>query len=327
MRRRVFIAALGGATAAWASGARAQQLAAPVVGFLSSGAPGPFAHLVAAYREGLREMGFADGRNVVTEFRWADGNYDRLPGLAQELVQRNVAVIAATGGSASAIAAVRATQKIPIVVGSGTDPMRLGLVDSLGRPSGNVTGINMFTSALESKRLGLLREVAPRAAMIAVLLNPNSPNFNAALKDVQEGARSVGQQIHILQASTADELDEAFATAKELGAEALLIAADPYFYSERVAVVGRATRLGVPTIYEQREFAAAGGLMSYGTSLADGYRQMGVYVGRILRGEKPSDLPVQQSTKFEFVINSRSAAALGLSLPESIYARADEVIE
>ena len=273
------------------------------------------------------EMGYVEGRNVAIEYRWAEGQNDRLPALAADLVRQQVAVIAATGGNAPAVAAKTATGSIPIVFSGGGDPVRLGLVASLSRPGGNATGVNMFTSTLEPKRLGLLRELVPSAALLAVLMNPNSPNIDTQLKDLQEAARAVGQQIHVLYAGSGRELDTAFATLTQLRAEALLICSDVFFNSIRDHIVALAARYAIPAIYEWREFAAAGGLMSYGTNLAEGYRQVGVYTGRILKGEKPADLPVVQSIKFEFVINLKTAQTLGLDVPPGLVAQADEVIE
>lgn len=325
MRRREFIALLGG-SAAWAIAARAQQAMA-LIGFLSSRSPHESAAVVEAFCQGLGEIGYFEGKNITIEYRWAGGRYDRLPALAVELVSRQVAVIAATGSPASGQAAKAATATIPIVFISGADPVQEGLVASLNRPGGNATGVSPLLSAMEAKRLGLLREVMPNAALIGVLLNPAMPNFDRQVNDVQDAARSVGQQLQILHASNEEQIDAAFATAVERRAEALLVAADPFMLSRRERLVALAARYAIPAIYEVREYAAAGGLMSYGINLADAYRQAGVYVGRILKGEKPGDLPVLQPTKFELVINLKTAKALSLTVPPGILAIADEVIE
>jgi putative ABC transport system substrate-binding protein len=326
MRRREFITLIGGAAAAWPLAARAQQPTVPVIGFLHVASANPFAHLVAAFRQGLNEIGYPEDRNLAIEFRWAEGKSDKLPALAGDLVDRKVAVIVA-GGIAAAFAAKAATTTIPIVFNIGGDPIKLGLVTSLGRPGGNATGVNIFTSDLAAKRLGLLRELVPTAALIGVLVNPNNPTAESQSKDVQEAARAVGQEIQIVHAAGEEALGLMFTTLAQRNAGGLLVGADPFLNSRRNLVVALAARHGIPAVYEQREFALAGGLMSYGTSLIDGYRQVGLYTGRILKGEKPADLPVVQSTRFEFVINLNAAKALGLDVPPMLLARADEVIE
>jgi putative ABC transport system substrate-binding protein len=326
IRRRDFISALGGAVAAWPLAARAQQPAIPVIGFLSGASPGPFTTYVGAFRQGLGETSYAEGHNVAIEFRWAEGQNDRLPARAADLVRRQVDVIVATG-PAPAIAAKTAATKIPIVFSGGGDPVALGLVASLNRPGGNATGVNMFTSELGPKRLGLLRELVP-TALTAVLINPKGPSSEEQLKAVHEAARTVDQQIHILPASSERELDTAFATLPSLRAGALLVGSDQYFNNQRDQIIALAARYAIPAIYEWREFAMAGGLMSYGTSsITNTYRQVGVYTGRVLKGERPADLPVMQSTKFELVINLKTAKVLGLEVPATLLARADEVIE
>jgi len=324
--RRKFLATLGGAAVAWPLAARAQQTNMPVVGFLHVASAKPFAHLVGGFRQGLEETGYIEGQNVAVVFRWAEGQSDRLPALAAELVGRQVAVIVA-GGAAAAFAAKAATTTIPIVFNLGGDPIKLGLVTSLSRPGGNATGLNIFTNELEAKRLGLLRQLVPTAVQIGVLLNPNNPISEAQSKDVQEAARGMSLKLHILHAATEETLGTAFATFTERRTDGLLVGADPYFNSRRNLVVALAARHRIPAMYEQREFALAGGLMSYGTSLIDSYRQVGIYTGRILKGERPADLPVVQSTKFEFVINLKAAKALGLEVPLGLSAGATEVIE
>ena len=327
MRRREFITFLASVVAGWPLRARAQQTVLPAVGFLNSASPLPWENYVAGFRAGLKEAGFVDGQNVTIEFRWAEGHYDRLPGMAADLVRRKVAVLVATGGAPSVVAAKAATSTIPIVFTAGVDPVRQGFVTSLSRPGGNITGVNLFVTVLEGKRLGLLRALVPGVQLIAVLFNPNRPNHADEVREVQEAARALGQQIHILLASSESAINAAFATATQLHAGALLVGTDAFFNSQRDKIIALAARHSIPTIYEQRDFALAGGLMSYGTNLANGYRQVGVYVGRILKGEKPGDLPVVQSTKFEFVINLNTAKALGIEVPPNLSAEADEIIE
>jgi putative ABC transport system substrate-binding protein len=327
MRRREFIAFVGSTAVAWPLAARAEQSATPVIGFLNSASPQPFANYVSGFRVGLKQTGYVDGQNVTIEFRWAEGHYDRLPEMAADLVRHKVAVLVSTGGTPSVMAAKAATATIPIVFTTGSDPVRLGFVTSLNRPGGNVTGVNMFVAAMESKRLGLLRALIPGVQLIAVLLNPNRPDHAYELREVQEPAAAIGQQIHILLVRNASDFDAAFATAVQLRAGAMLIGSDPFFNSQRDKIVALAARYSIPAIYEQREYALAGGLMSYGTNFSDGYRQAGIYAGRILKGERPGDLPVVQSTKFEFVINLKTAKALGIEVPPNLSAEADEVIE
>jgi putative tryptophan/tyrosine transport system substrate-binding protein len=280
-----------------------------------------------AFRQGLDEAGYVEGQNVTIEYRWAGSDYSSLPILAADLVRRHVAVIVAVGGSASASAAKAATTTIPIVFSTGGDPVKLGLVASLNRPGGNATGMKVLLAEMEGKRLGLLRDMVPTAHLIAALLNPRSPVSAAELKDVQLAARAVGQQIHILNASSDHDLDAAFASLVQLGAGALLVGSDPFFNSRRDYLVSLAVRASVPAIYEFREYVVAGGLMSYSSNLSNGYRQVGLYAGRILKGEKPQELPVVQSSKFEFVINLKAAKALGLDVPLRLQQLADEVIE
>jgi ABC-type uncharacterized transport system substrate-binding protein len=325
MKRRSFITLLGGA-AAWPLAARAQQ-AMPVIGFLSSRSPHEAAYVVAAFHRGLREGGYSEGENVGIEYRWAEGQYDRLPALAADLVRRRVAVIASTGGIGAAIAAKQATSTIPIVFTAGDDPIKHGVVASLNRPGGNVTGIYNFISAIEAKRFGLLRETVPTAASIAVLLNPSYPGFDLQSRDLQGAARAVGQEINVLNASSEADIHAAFRAVARLPAAALLVGADPFFNGRREQLVTLAAHYNVPTMYELREYAVAGGLLSYGTNLADAYRQVGNYAARVLKGDKPADLPVVQSSKFELVINLKTAKALHLTIPAGVLAIADEVIE
>jgi putative ABC transport system substrate-binding protein len=325
--RRKFLATLGGAAATWPLAARAQQPAMPVIGFLSGGTPAGYAPYTAAFRQGLKERGYVEGQSVAIEYRWAEEHNDRLPALAADLVARPVAVIAATSAPA-ALAAKAATTTIPIVFEAGVDPVELGLVTSLNRPSGNVTGVSNFFAVLVAKEFELLHEMVPNSAVIGVLVNPTSPSLaESTARDAQAAGRSLGKQIHILNASTEDQIDAAFASLARMRPDALLIGGDAFFSSRRAQLATLATRHSFPTIYNAREFPAAGGLMSYGASLVDAYRQTGVYTGKILKGAKPAELPVMQPTKFELVINLTTAKAFGLQIPPTLLARADEVIE
>jgi len=326
VKRRTFIAGLGSA-AAWPVVARAQQPAVPVIGFVSAGSADAEAHYVAAFRKGLSETGYVEGQNVTVEHHWLEGQFDRLPGLMADLVRRRVAVIA-TGTAAAAIEAKGATATIPIVFGVGDDPVKLGLVASLARPGGNVTGVNFFAREVNSKRLAFLHELVPEAVSITVLVNPGNPTIaEATLRDVQEGARVIGLQVHVLKASKIGEIDAAFATFSRERPDALFVGPDAFFSSRRVQFATLAAHHRIPAAYSLRDHVAAGGLMSYGPNVADSYRLVGGYTGRILRGEKPADLPVQQVTKLELVINLKTAKALGLTIPETLLATADEVIQ
>jgi putative tryptophan/tyrosine transport system substrate-binding protein len=327
MRRRDFITLIGGAGAAWPLTARAQQPATPVVGFLNGQSPRTWAPMVAAFHRGLKEAGYIEGQNVAIEYRWAEGQPDRLPALAAEFVQRGVSVIVATGGNNPAIAAKAATSTIPIVFTSNDDPRKYGLVASLNRPGGNVTGVSWFSAELGPKRLALLHDLVPNVMTVALLLNPNNAETARQPAELQEAARALGMQIVILHASIVSDIDNAFSTIIQDRIGALVVAADSFLASRREQITTLAVRHAVPAIYVNREMAGAGGLMSYGNSLADGYRRAGIYTARILKGEKPADLPVDQATKFELIINLKTAKALGLEIPSKLLALADEVIE
>jgi putative ABC transport system substrate-binding protein len=327
MRRRDFVSLLCGAAVAGPLAARAQQTATPVVGFLSSGQPQVFAHLIDAFRQGLNETGYVVGQNVAFEHRAAGSEYDRFRAMADDLVRHQVAVIFATGGTAAALAAKAATRSIPIVFYVGGDPVKQDLVASLSRPGGNVTGLGWLGFALGAKRLELLRELVPNVTAIAILVNPKNPDSEFEIRDVQEAARVLGRQIHIFTAGSEADFDGVFATLVKQQTGALVVASDPYFSGRRGRIVELAARHAVPTIYERREFPDAGGLISYGHHRVDAYRQLGIYTGRILKGAKPADLPVLQPTKFELVLNLRTAKKLRLAISRDFLTRADEVIE
>ena len=328
MRRRKFITLLGGAVAAGPLPARTQPPAMPVIGLLGSASPDLWADRLRAFRQGLSEAGYVEDRNVAIEYRWAEGQNDRLPAMAVDLVRRQVAVIAVLGGTEGAIAAKTATTTIPIVLFSGGDPVKLGLVASLDRPGGNITGVSDLSAELGPKRLELLHELVPATTVIALLVNPTNPsNAETQSRDLQAAARTLGLQLHVLHASTERDFDTVFETLIQLHAGALVIGVDGYFTVRTGQLAALAVRHAMPTIYVNREFAAAGGLISYGGSRPDAYRQVGIYTGRILKGEKAADLPVQQATKVELIVNLKTAKALGLTVPPALLARADEVIE
>jgi putative tryptophan/tyrosine transport system substrate-binding protein len=327
MKRREFIGLLGGAAVAWPLAAQAQQSPVPVIGYLSGSAPGASAQTLGAFREGLGQTGYVEGRNLTIEYRWAEGQYDRLPALAADLVGRKVDLIAATGRDLAARAAKSASGTIPIIFTSGDDPVLTGLVTSLARPSGNLTGVSLFVVELHAKRLELMTELVPQARAVALLVNPNSPQTERVVQAMAAAAGSKGLQLHILKAADKNEIAAAFASLAALQVGALIQQADPFFIQRRHQLTLLAARHAIPTIYEGRQFPEAGGLMSYGISIPQMYHQLGVYSGRILKGEKPSDLPVMQPTKFQLVVNRDAAKVIGLTIPESFLLRADEVIE
>ena len=325
MKRRAFITLLGGASASLPFAARAQQAAVPVIGFINTASAEGYTAQVAAFRHGLQEIRYREGENVAIIYRWADGQYERIPAMAAELVRARVTVIVANGGAVGAAKA--ASKTIPIVFVGGGDPVQSGLVASFNRPGGNVTGVIQFGGALGAKRLELLQQLVPNVSTVAMLINPNGPTGKRAAADVQAAAQKLGLQLQVLTARTEAELNAAFSSIDPKSAPALLVSADPFFLSQRVLLAILAARHQIATIYDFRDYAAAGGLMSYGASLTDAYRQLGVYTGRILKGEKPADMPIVQATRFEFVINLKTARALGMAVPDRVLALADEVIE
>jgi putative ABC transport system substrate-binding protein len=327
VKRREFITLLGGAAVSCPLIARAQQPGIPVVGFLGAPSAAPYARYIAAVHQGLKEVGYIEHQNVAMEYRWADGQYDRLPVFAADLVSRRVAVIVPIGGAPAVLAAKAATSSIPIVFNVGADPIQLGLVAKLNRPGGNITGVAMMTLEMETKRLELLHELAPTSAPIAILLNPSNAQAQSQEREIQRAARVIGRQVLVLNAGNEDEIEKAFAALVRERAGALLVAGDAFFTSQAVLFVVLTARHSIPTVYPVRSYVDAGGLMSYGSSLLDAYRLTGVYTGRVLKGEKPADLPIVQPTKFELVLNLKTARAVGISIPPTLLARADEVIE
>jgi putative tryptophan/tyrosine transport system substrate-binding protein len=327
MRRREFLTLLGGAATAWPLATRAQQPQMPVIGLLGSGSLDGFASRVAAFKQGLTESGYIEGQNVSIEYRWAEGHYDRLPAMATDLVSRNVAVIVAIANVPAALAAKAATTTTPIVFTIGADPVDFGVVQSLNRPGGNITGVSVLSLAVETKKLELLHELVPKAAIIGILVNPTNPNAKPKVRDMNIAANALAQNILVVEASTEREIDAAFTILVQKRISALVVVSDTFFNSRPQQLVALTDRHSLPAIYPFRDYVEAGGLMSYGPSAAEGYRNTGIYTGRVLNGEKPADLPVMQSTKFEFVINLKTAKALGLDVPLPLQLRADEMIE
>jgi putative ABC transport system substrate-binding protein len=325
MRRRDFITTIAGSTLAWPLAARAQQK--PVIGFLNSGSADAYPDRLIAFHQGLRKLGYIEGKNIVIDYRWALGEYDRLPAFAAEFVERHVSVLIATGGEPAALAAKAATSTIPIVFAIGGDPIKLGLVASYNRPGGNATGANILAAEMDGKRVGLLHEMMPAAVHVGLLLNPNFPAYATQLNELQQAATIINLQVEILRANTDADIEAAFNFASRKRLEVLVLTASPFFDTRRDKLIGLAAAHALPTMYHFREFAVAGGLMSYGVSIPHIYRQIGVYAGRILNGDNPADLPVQQPTSFELVINLKTARTLGIEVPPTLLARADEVIE